>query len=96
VALLVLVAVAVIAWYFATHKHNSDSGGNSGKSGPSNGDNTPSDGSDPSKFQLDSRLHKSFYGIAYTPEGSQLPSCGNSLGEWGAPLSHDPDLEFFF
>ena len=38
------------------------------------------DPNDPSTFQLDSRLKKSFYGIAYTPEGSQLPDCGNSLG----------------
>ena len=38
------------------------------------------DPNDASTFQLDSRLKKSFYGIAYTPEGSQLPDCGNSLG----------------
>lgn len=38
------------------------------------------DASDPSSFVLDTRLKKSFYGIAYTPEGSQLPDCGNSLG----------------
>jgi hypothetical protein len=39
------------------------------------------DPNDPSTFQKDSRLHQSFYGFAYTPEGSQLPDCGNSLGE---------------
>lgn len=33
--------------------------------------------SDPSVFVMDSRLHKSFYGIAYTPEGS-LPDYGCS------------------
>lgn len=38
------------------------------------------DANDPSTFELDTRLKKSFYGIAYTPEGSQLPDCGNSLG----------------
>ncbi|EKM80404.1 hypothetical protein AGABI1DRAFT_113592 [Agaricus bisporus var. burnettii JB137-S8] len=81
VGILVLVAVAVIAWYFSTHKNNGSngSGGNPGKSGDSTGNNTPNDGSDPSIFELDSRLHKSFYGMAYTPEGSQLPNCGNSL-----------------
>jgi len=34
---------------------------------------------DPSTFQKDSRLKQSFYGLAYTPAGSQLPDCGNSL-----------------
>ncbi|KIY51722.1 glycoside hydrolase family 17 protein, partial [Fistulina hepatica ATCC 64428] len=38
--------------------------------------------SSPSDFQKDSRLHQSFYGIAYTPEGSQLAeNCGNSLDQ---------------
>ncbi|OBZ72004.1 putative glucan endo-1,3-beta-glucosidase btgC [Grifola frondosa] len=36
---------------------------------------------DPSTFQLDSRLKKSFYGLAYTPAGSQYPACGNSLAD---------------
>lgn len=36
---------------------------------------------DPSKFEKDPRLIQSFYGIAYTPEGSQLPDCGNSLAD---------------
>ncbi|KAF8639639.1 hypothetical protein AX17_000904 [Amanita inopinata Kibby_2008] len=34
---------------------------------------------DPSTFVKDDRLHKSFYGIAYTPENSLYPNCGNSL-----------------
>lgn len=37
---------------------------------------------DPSNFEKNSALKQSFYGIAYTPEGSQLPECGNSLGEY--------------
>ncbi|KAF8969199.1 glycoside hydrolase superfamily [Flammula alnicola] len=28
---------------------------------------------------MDSNLHQAFYGMAYTPVGSQLPNCGNSL-----------------
>jgi hypothetical protein len=40
-----------------------------------------SSGSDPSNFQKDSRLIRSLYGIAYTPEGSILPNCGAELGE---------------
>lgn len=38
------------------------------------------DANDPSSFEKDSRLKQSFYGIAYTPAGSQYPDCGNSLG----------------
>lgn len=37
--------------------------------------------SDPSVFDKDPNLHQSFYGLAYTPEGSQLPDCGNKLGQ---------------
>jgi len=36
---------------------------------------------DPSQFEKDPALIQSFYGIAYTPEGSQLPDCGNSLDQ---------------
>ncbi|CAK5262780.1 unnamed protein product, partial [Mycena citricolor] len=39
------------------------------------------DPNDPSTFVKDDRLHQSFYGFAYTPYGSQLPSCGNSLDQ---------------
>ncbi|KAF8206179.1 hypothetical protein K438DRAFT_1816733 [Mycena galopus ATCC 62051] len=37
--------------------------------------------SDPSSFTKDPALVQSFYGIAYTPEGSQMPDCGNSLDD---------------
>ncbi|EIN10059.1 glycoside hydrolase family 17 protein [Punctularia strigosozonata HHB-11173 SS5] len=37
------------------------------------------DPNDPSTFTKDSRLKQAFYGLAYTPEGSQLPDCGNNL-----------------
>ncbi|KAJ3927274.1 MAG: glycoside hydrolase [Lentinula lateritia] len=39
------------------------------------------DANDPSSFEKDSRLKQSFYGIAYTPAGSQYPDCGNSLDD---------------
>jgi exo-beta-1,3-glucanase (GH17 family) len=42
-------------------------------------DNQTITSNDPSVFEKDSRLKRSFYGLAYTPEGSQLPECGNSL-----------------
>ncbi|KAJ7261760.1 glycoside hydrolase superfamily [Mycena haematopus] len=37
--------------------------------------------SDPSSFTKDPALAQSFYGIAYTPAGSQIPHCGNSLDD---------------
>ncbi|KIJ13496.1 glycoside hydrolase family 17 protein [Paxillus involutus ATCC 200175] len=36
---------------------------------------------DPSNFPKNPALKQSFYGIAYTPLGSQLPDCGSSLTE---------------
>ncbi|TFK71748.1 glycoside hydrolase [Pluteus cervinus] len=58
--------------------------GSSGGS-TSGGSNAPSDGgtvadpNDPSNFSKDARLHKSFYGLAYTPDGSIMPDCGATL-----------------
>lgn len=72
--LLCLVGGGVAAWYFLTHR-------NKGSGGSSSGSGSDVDvGSDPSKFEKDSSLHKSFYGLAYTPEGSLMPNCGNKLG----------------
>ncbi|KAF8813325.1 glycoside hydrolase [Phlegmacium glaucopus] len=34
---------------------------------------------DPSSFVRDPAFHQSFYGMAYTPVGSQIPDCGNTL-----------------
>lgn len=39
------------------------------------------DPNDPSTFEKDSKLKQSFYGLAYTPEGSQLPNCGAKLSD---------------
>ncbi|KAJ6532031.1 glycoside hydrolase family 17 protein [Mycena capillaripes] len=50
-------------------------------SGPSSRAPTSSSNSDPSSFAKNTALVQSFYGIAYTPEGSQLPDCGNSLDD---------------
>lgn len=50
-------------------------------SGSSNRDGVikQTDPNDPSTFVKDPSLHQAFYGMAYTPEGSQLPWCGNKL-----------------
>lgn len=59
----------------------SNTGNNSSPlSSSSNGPDQP-DSNDPSSFVVDKRLHRSLYGLAYTPEGSLLPDCGNSLEE---------------
>jgi exo-beta-1,3-glucanase (GH17 family) len=83
-ALLVLIVVGVVAGVVIAKnaKKSPVSGAKAGKTGP--GSNVPqvvnqTNPNDPSTFVKDSRLKQSFYGIAYTPEGSQLPNCGNSL-----------------
>ncbi|KAI0351693.1 glycoside hydrolase [Trametes cingulata] len=73
VALLGLVAIGVGVGVTVAKNHKS-SGSSSKTSGSSSS-------GDPSSFTLDARLKKSFYGIAYTPYGSQYPECGNSLDD---------------
>lgn len=68
---LVIIGVAVGVTVAKNHKSSSSSSSSVTKSDPN----------DPSNFSKDSRLKQSFYGLAYTPEGSQLPDCGNKLGK---------------
>jgi len=68
--LLLLVGGGIVTWYLLSHRIKS-----SGSSG-----SRLDVGSDPSQFEQDQRLHKSFYGIAYTPEGALMPNCGAQLG----------------
>ncbi|KAH7913798.1 glycoside hydrolase family 17 protein [Hygrophoropsis aurantiaca] len=70
---VVLIAVGVALGVTLSKKSSSN---NSAASSPP-GTNT----ADPSNFQKDPALKQSFYGIAYTPAGSQLPECGNSLDQ---------------
>ncbi|VDB92296.1 unnamed protein product [Peniophora sp. CBMAI 1063] len=56
-----------------------NSSGNSSNRSSSSSSSSSSDSSDPSDFTKDSNLKQVFYGIAYTPEGSQYPACGNNL-----------------
>lgn len=44
-------------------------------------DSSSSGGSSASNFAKDPKLHKAFYGMAYTPELSMYPACGNSIEE---------------
>ncbi len=74
----ILVVVGIVVGVIVA-KNNKSSSKTSSSS--SVGVVNQSDPNDPSTFELDSRLKKSFWGIAYTPENSQYPDCGNKLGE---------------
>ena len=74
--LVILIAVGVAVGVTVAKSHKSTSTTSSSSSSSV----TDSDPNDPSSFEKDSRLIQSFWGIAYTPEGSQYPDCGNSLG----------------
>lgn len=86
--LAALIAIGVgLGVGLSNNKKSSGSGSGSGSSSSdSTSSSTPKGGpkqtdpNDPSTFVRDSNLHQSLYGLAYTPEGSQLPDCGNSLG----------------
>lgn len=89
-AALIAVGVAVGVTVSKSH-HSTSSAASSGGSGSSSSDNSDGSGAsgavnvtnpnDPSTFVKDPTLKHSFWGLAYTPAGSQLPNCGNSLGE---------------
>ncbi|TFK49670.1 glycoside hydrolase [Heliocybe sulcata] len=74
--LIGLIVIGVALGVTLSKKSSSKS-----SSGSSSGAVNQSDPNDPSTFQKDANLKQSFYGIAYTPEGSQYPACGNSLDQ---------------
>lgn len=83
VGLIILVAAGIAIGVTVSKNHHSSassalssSNSTGGKSGAVNETNP----NDPSSFVKNDALKHSFYGLAYTPEGSQLPDCGNSLG----------------
>jgi hypothetical protein len=80
VALLGLIAIGVAVGVVVS-KNNSKSSSSS-SSHSSGGSTVPqTNPNDPSTFVKDARLHQSFYGLAYTPAGSQLPNCNSSLSK---------------
>jgi len=73
VALVGIICIATaIGVTVAKKSKSSKSTAASGSSSSSNG---------PSNFSKNPNLHQSFYGMAYTPAGSQYPQCGNSLDD---------------
>ena len=82
-ALIGVIIIAVVVGVVVS-KNNSKNktlatSGSSGGSSNSNSSVTQTNPNDPSTFVKNPKLHQSFWGMAYTPAGSQLPDCGNSL-----------------
>ncbi|KAJ3548209.1 hypothetical protein NM688_g5326 [Phlebia brevispora] len=79
----IVVGVVVGVEVSKSHHSSSSSTDLADSSGSSSGNSSSvvnqTNPNDPSTFEPDSRLKHSFYGLAYTPAGSQLPECGNSL-----------------
>lgn len=69
VILGILAIAGIVAGVVVSQtKGKSSSGNGSGNSSSGNGNGTSTDLSNPSEFEKDSRLHKSFWAMAYTPE----------------------------
>ena len=89
VGIIVIIGVAVGVGVGVSQSKSSSNksadGSGSGSSGSGSGSGSSSSG-DPSDFEKNPALKQSFYGIAYTPEGSQLPECGNSIGAYAQEL----------
>jgi hypothetical protein len=81
VALVVIIGAAVGVSLSKHHSSGSSSGGGKTSSKGKNPNSVvqQTDPNDPSTFVKDPALRQSFWGMAYTPEGSQLPGCGNNL-----------------
>lgn len=99
IIIAVIVGVVVSNNKKTNNKNLSTSGAST--TGPSpNSTVQQTDPNDPSQFTKDPNLHQSFYGLAYTPVGSQLPDCGNTLGTcsfhrgpWLAPRQSGIELD---
>ncbi|KAG1887077.1 glycoside hydrolase family 17 protein [Suillus subluteus] len=77
ITLAVLIAVGVGVGVTLSKKSSNNSSTSSSSATAPAGTNP----NDPSNFPKNSALVNSFWGIAYTPLGSQLPDCGNNLTE---------------
>lgn len=79
-AVLAIIAIVVGVTVSQVTKNNGNSGSgsgssNSGNNGGTSTTNGTSTNGDASQFDKDSRLHQSFWALAYTPEGAILPNC---------------------
>ncbi|KNZ77173.1 putative glucan endo-1,3-beta-glucosidase btgC, partial [Termitomyces sp. J132] len=106
IILLILLVVGVVVGVVVSKNKSQNSATLSSSTSSSGGKSTTgqttgiTNGSnDPSVFEKDPNLHKSFYGMAYTPEGSMMPNCSNSLENvikdiQATPLSTDHSGSF--
>ncbi|KAG5646979.1 hypothetical protein DXG03_001702 [Asterophora parasitica] len=75
---IALIIAGVVVGVVVSKNHKSSSSSSGGSKGPAVNQTNPND---PSTFIKNPALHQSFYGLAYTPAGSQLPNCGNKLAD---------------
>jgi len=81
-AIIGLIVVGVVVGVVVSKNHSTRTASSSGGSNSNSGSPvTQTNPNDPSSFVKNPLLHQSFYGMAYTPAGSQLPNCGNSLSD---------------
>jgi hypothetical protein len=80
VVLLIVIGVGVGVGVSKSHKSSPKSAAAAGSSSNSSGVVQQTNPNDPSSFVKNPALKQAFYGLAYTPYGSQLPTCNNSLG----------------
>jgi exo-beta-1,3-glucanase (GH17 family) len=82
---LIALAVIGIAIGVTKSKNHKKSGLNTTSSskppGSASNPSNQTNSTGPSSFTQDPRLIKSFYGLAYSPEGTQLPDCGGVLAD---------------
>ncbi|KAF7301932.1 Glycoside hydrolase family 17 protein [Mycena indigotica] len=86
VGIIVLVAIGVgvgvgVAKSRSGSPKSAATNSNSNGASSSSGVVPQTDPNDPSTFVKNPALKKSFYAMAYTPYGSQLPTCNNSLAD---------------
>lgn len=84
VGLVAIIAIAVGVGVGVSNSNKNKNASTSTSAGAAGSASNPggpkqTNPNDPSTFETDPNLHKAFWGMAYTPEGSQLPNCGNSL-----------------
>nr|GAT48749.1 glycoside hydrolase family 17 protein [Mycena chlorophos] len=81
VGLLALIGAGVGVGVYFAKKHSSNDSSKSSLSSSSSSSGSSGSSGDPSNFEKNPALIQSFYGIAYTPEGSQTPECGNNIDQ---------------
>lgn len=79
VGLVGLVAAGIVVGVVVSHNNKSSSTSSASSKSGGSGAVNQTNPNDPSSFVKDPNLKHSFWGLAYTPAGSQLPNCGNSL-----------------